>query len=137
MNTTSTSARIALVSALACAGAWSAKGIAIGVAGGLDRSPFEGPLFLLGLAAYVVAVVALCLALTADRSAALRVAAVVAGVVAAFGVTTLVEAAVGTVRPTDPSWVWSEVGLWVAAAVLVTLATRVTRGRGRVAAAAV
>jgi hypothetical protein len=40
---------------LAAVAAWGIKAVAIGVAGGLEKSPFEGPLFRIGLLALVVA----------------------------------------------------------------------------------
>lgn len=118
------SSRLAVIAALACIGAWTAKSVAIGVAGGLDRSPLEGPLFLLGLLAFLVAVGALCLALTPGRPAGIRVLAVVVGVVVAAGFSLGTNALVTTVRPADPSWVWSEVNLWVGATVLLALVAR-------------
>ena len=60
-----TSRRIALWASIAAATFWTAKSIAIGLAGGLDKSPLEAPLFFLGLISFVVAVVALGVALTA------------------------------------------------------------------------
>ncbi len=49
--------RSAYVAALATVALWTAKAIAIAVAGGLGKSPLESPLFLLGLLACVVATV--------------------------------------------------------------------------------
>jgi xanthine/uracil permease len=113
--------RIAVISALICIGAWTAKSVAIGLAGGLDRSPLEGPLFFLGLVSFVATVVLLALALTTARPLALRALAVLVGVVAGVGFSVVTEMVLTTVRPADPSWVWSEVNLWVGAAALFGL----------------
>lgn len=50
---------IALWAALAAATSWAAKSVPIGVAGGLDKSPLEAPLFFAGLISLAVAVVTL------------------------------------------------------------------------------
>ncbi len=121
--------RIAVISALVCIGAWTAKSVAIGLAGGLDRSPLEGPLFFLGLASFVATVVLLALALTPGRPPALRALAVLVGVVTAIGFSVATEVLLTAVRPADPSWVWSEVGLWVGAAALLGLVLVTDRGR--------
>ena len=49
------STRLALGATLATTFFWTAKAVAIGSAGGLNRSPLESPLFLLGLACCLVA----------------------------------------------------------------------------------
>jgi hypothetical protein len=121
--------RIAVISALISIGAWTAKSVAIGLAGGLDRSPLEGPLFLLGLASFVATVVLLALALTTGRPLALRVLAVLVGVVTAIGFSVATDVLLSAVRPADPSWVWSEVNLWVGAAALLALVLVTDRGR--------
>ena len=121
--------RIAVISALISIGAWTAKSVAIGLAGGLDRSPLEGPLFLLGLASFVATVVLLALALTTGRPLALRVLAVLVGVVTAIGFSVATDVLLSAVRPPDPSWVWSEVNLWVGAAALLALVLVTDRGR--------
>ena len=58
------SSRIALVAAVAAAASWTLKAVAIGTAGGLDKSPLEGPLFFAGCSCFVVASVALGVAIT-------------------------------------------------------------------------
>ena len=121
--------RIAVTSVLTCIGAWTAKAIAIGVAGGLGRSPLESPLFLLGLVAFVATVVLLALALSAGRGAVVRVLAVVGGIVAGVAFSVASNALVTAVRPADPSWVWGEVNLWVGAAVLLALVLAAARSR--------
>jgi hypothetical protein len=126
------SSRLAVISVLTCIGAWTAKSVAIGVAGGLDQSPLEGPLFLLGLLAFLLAVIALCVALTAGRPVGVRVLTVVGGVLAAAGFSYATNVLVTSVAPADPSWVWSEVNLWVGAILLLLLVT----GRPRVVRAA-
>ena len=121
--------RMAVISALLCIGAWTAKSVAIGIAGGLDRSPLEGPLFLLGLASFVTPVVLLSLALTTGRHPGARALGVVAGVVAGAGFSVATNALVIALRPAEPSWVWSELNLWVGAAVLLGLVLATDRSR--------
>ena len=125
------SSRIALAAAVAAAVSWTLKAVAIGTAGGLGRSPFEGPLFFAGLLSFVVAAIALGVALTRGRPRWVRVVtgAVVAPAVG-IGFTLTIDALVGAVRPESPlrHWVWTEVNLWVVA--LVALALAVT-ARGR------
>ena len=47
--------RLAVLAAIASVVAWRLKAVAIAIAGGLDKSPLESPLFVLGLVAIVVA----------------------------------------------------------------------------------
>jgi len=122
--------RIAFTSSLICIGAWTVKAIAIGVAGGLGRSPLESPLFLLGLVAFVATVVLLALALSAGRAAGVRVLVVVGAVAAGVAFSVASNALVTAVRPANPSWVWGEVNLWVGAAVLLALVLATARNRG-------
>ena len=124
-----TSRRIALWAALAAATCWSAKSIAIGVAGGLDKSPLEAPLFFFGLVCFVVAAVALGVAMTRGRHTLIRVAAGIGGLAGGFAFTTLVDATVGAFHSTDAErhWVWVEFNLWVAAATALTIAVLVAR----------
>jgi hypothetical protein len=121
--------RMAVISVLVCIGAWTAKAVAIGLAGGLDRSPLEGPLFLLGLVSFVATVVLLALALTAGRPPVVRAVAVLVGVVAGAGFSIVTNAVLTAVRPADPSWVWSEVNLWVGAALVFGLVLATDRNR--------
>ena len=57
MNTT----RISVIAAAAAVASWAVKSVAIGSAGGLNKSPLEGPFFFLGLIFLVVSVCALAL----------------------------------------------------------------------------
>ena len=119
-----TSTRIALFAAVAAACLWSAKSLFIGLAGGLDKSPLEGPFFLVGLVASVVAMVALGLALTRHRPVWLRAVAGLGTLIGGFGLAMAVDASVGLVETADPGrhWVWAEVNLWVLAALTLALA---------------
>lgn len=128
---------VAWVAAIVTAVVWSAKAVAIGVAGGLDRSPLEGPLVLLGFGTSLVAVAALGVALTASRPVALRVAAAVGAMVAWFVLLLALDAAVSAVEPSDPGWAWEEISLWVAAALLLGAAGAVRSGAARRADVAV
>lgn len=119
-----TPTRIALFAAAAAACLWSAKSLFIGLAGGLDKSPFEGPFFLAGLAASVVASVALGVALTRRRPGWVRAVAGIGTLVGGFGLAMAVDASVGLVQAAGPGrhWVWAEVNLWVLATLTLTLA---------------
>lgn len=101
--------------------AWLTKSVAIGLAGGLDRSPWEGPLFVLGLAMAVVATVSLVIAATAGRSWWLRSVLAVAAVIASVLLTLTVDRTVHLVTDSE-HWVTAEVNLWFLATVLLALA---------------
>lgn len=126
--------RIARLAAVAALVAWLLKAVAIGVAGGLDQSPLEGPLFLVGLLLFVTAVVAFAVAVTAGRPIAVRVGSVAVAVVASL-VLTASLVAVGGLLPESAGWVRSELNLWVVSTLIVVLAfwwpQRTTQGRGR------
>lgn len=128
------SRHVALRAALAAATFWAAKSVAIGTAGGLGKSPFEGPLYFAGLLSFVVAVVALGVAATAGARTWIRALAGAGAFIAAFLFTMAVDAAVGTFQEPDADrlWVWTEVNLWVAAAVALAIAVLLNRSsRGR------
>jgi hypothetical protein len=118
--------RTALVSSVATVVVWTAKALAIGIAGGLGSSPAEGPLFLAGLVCCVVAAVATGVALTAGRSRAVRVLGGIAGFVVTAVLGTLAQSVVSAVQPAHPAWAWGEVNLWVMGLALlgVNLARR-------------
>ena len=125
------SRRIALWAATAAAILWAAKATAIAAAGGLDKSPLEGPFFLAGLASFVVAVVALGVAATAGARTWVRVLAGVGAFAVGFATTVVVDTAVRAVNPERPGrhWVWTEVNLWVVAAVVLAIAVSLNRSR--------
>jgi hypothetical protein len=110
-------ARITTITTVLTAGAvvvWGVKALVIGLAGGLDKSPLEGPLFMIGFLLFVSGVIAIGLAVTAGRGVAARVL----GAVAAFAVTAAVFLGVdsvvaGLAPENDPHWVWAEVQLWI------------------------
>jgi hypothetical protein len=114
-------ATIAKYASLLAVGLWSAKSIAIALAGGLGRSPAEDALFFGGLLSCIVAVSALALALTAGKSLLQRLGAVVVGIVAGSALSFAVGAVVELVVPSD-HWVWGELNLWVLAVVVFVLA---------------
>ncbi len=119
------SSRIALYAAVAATVAWTAKAIAIGTAGGLDKSPLEGPLFFAGLLCFVVAVLALGVALTSGRPTWLRVVASLVGFAIAFQLSMLLDGFVdSTIGGTEATrhWAWAEVSLWVSALVVLGVA---------------
>jgi hypothetical protein len=124
-----TSTRISLLASSAAVVLWGLKGVAIGAAGGLGRSPAEGPFFLTGLVAMVVAASALGLAVTTGRHRALRVAAAVLGPFLGAALAGLVDAGIRVFLPLtdDRPWVWNELNLWVLAVVGLALALRLDR----------
>ena len=92
---------------------WAVKAIAIGVAGGLGKSPLEGPLFALGLGLFVIAWVALGIGLTAGRGMPLRILGAIGGLVIAALLFAFIEDPVGGLVPESAGWVKEEAGLWV------------------------
>ena len=126
-----TSLRTAASFAVAAVVAWGLKAVAIGIAGGLELSPFEGPLFFLGLALLVAAFVTAGLALTAGRPAPARILGVVGAVVVGMAVSGLVETGVGALVPESAGWVQAEAGLWtisVLSAVVLLVWSRQREG---------
>jgi hypothetical protein len=125
------SRRIALCAALAAVISWAAKSVAIGVAGGLDKSPLEAPLFFIGLISFVVAVVALGIAVTPGVPTLMRIAAGVGAFVVGFAFTLIVDAVVGAFYSAgaDRHWVWAEFNLWVSGLAAVAIAVALNRPR--------
>ena len=124
------SSRIALLAATAAAVLWAAKATAISVAGGLDRSSLESPLFIAGLACFVVGVLALGLSLASRARPPLRVLAALGMVVLGVGYAAALSMTVdGLVAPTaSRHWAWAEISLWVGGLTLL-LVTWVTEQR--------
>lgn len=126
-------ARIAVIAAAASVIAWLAKTIAIGVVGGLDQSPLETPLFLAGLLTSMVAVIAISLARTHDRTLFVRVGAALAALATVFAFVAVLNLAISWIQPPDATWVWSEINLWVTALLVLGMAV-LTRRRDAAAA---
>jgi len=124
------SSRIALIAAIAAAVSWTLKSVAIGTAGGLDKSPLEGPLFFAGLGTYIVASVALGVAVAGSRPGWVRAAAGVVAATLGIAVVSVVGEVVNAMQAPTPlrHWAWTEVNLWVIAAGILTLSL-VVRGR--------
>ena len=101
------------MAAVGCVVVWALKAIAIAVAGGLDKSPAESPLFMLGFILFVIAWVAFGVALTAGRGTAIQVAGAVGGLIVGGLLFVLVEDPVGRLVPDSAGWVKEEAGLWV------------------------
>ncbi|HQF03566.1 MAG TPA: hypothetical protein PK868_06150 [Phycicoccus sp.] len=116
--------RVALVGAPVTTTAWAAKALAIGVAGGLGKSPFETPLFFLGMVSALITVGALTLSRVPDRRLGVQIAAVAVGLVVMFAFTGALVAIFSAISPTGASWVWGELNLWIVALVLLGLAIR-------------
>ncbi len=111
-------ARVATFATIGAVLVWGLKALVIGLAGGLDKSPAEGPLFFLGMLVYLVGVVAIGLALTAGRGLVGRVLGVVVTVAVLFAVWLAVDTVIASLAPeNDPHWVWAELQLWVIAVV--------------------
>jgi hypothetical protein len=125
--------RIAIAASVATVALWTAKTIAIALAGGLGRSPLEGPLFLLGLVSCVVAAVTTGIAVGRPRRTAGRIAWELAGflVIALLG--TAAGAVVTAVQPSSPGWVWGEINLWVMALAVLTISLSPMARRASVA----
>ena len=125
------SRHIALVAAIAAASTWTAKAVAIGIAGGLGKSALEGPLFFAGLIFFVVSVVALGVAVTARTNIWLRLAAGVCAFVVGIAATLVVDATVAALASSaqDRHWVWAELNLWVVALVALAVAAALNRQR--------
>lgn len=124
MNTS----RIAVITAATGLVAWLGKATAIGLAGGQDHTPLVDALFLAGLLANVVAVVAISLTLAHDRSRLVRIGAVLAGTAVMLAFVTVLNLAILRIQPADASWVWAELNLWITAALTLGLAVRLHRG---------
>ena len=114
MNTT----RISVMAATAAAVFWALKAVAIGTAGGLNKSPLEGPFFFLGLLCFVVAACSLALATVGRREWWAKVATVAGAVVAVAVFAVISGIAVDTLATTD-HWVWGELSLWLASLALL------------------
>lgn len=125
------SRRIALWAAVSAATAWTAKSVAIGVAGGLDKSPLETPLFFAGLISFAVAAVAAGVAATPGARTWVRALAGAGGFAAGFVLTLTVDAIVGAFHASgvERHWVWVEFNLWVAALAALSITLLLNRAR--------
>ncbi len=111
-----TAARVATYATIGAVAAWAVKALAIGLAGGLDESPAESPLFILGMLLFLVGVVAIGLAITAGRSVVARVVGVVGTVAVTWVVWLAIDTVIASMAPErDAHWVWAELQLWVIA----------------------
>ena len=126
-----TARRLALLGAAGAVVLWALKATAIGTAGGLDKSPLEGPLFLAGLVSALVGAGALGAWVLAGRPTWMRVAGTVGAIILLVLSAGVGGAIAAALQPDDPSWVWGEVNLWVSALVLAA-AVLVQRSRPRV-----
>ena len=122
--------RVARTAAIAAVVIWTAKALAIWAAGGLDESPLESPLFVLGLVAFLVASAALGIVVVGAMASWLRAVVAVGCVVVALLVISLFDTLSGAVLPDSTGWVQEEAGLWVAALLLLAVVLAVT-GRRR------
>ena len=116
-----TASRLAVLAAIASVVAWGLKALAIGAAGGLDQSPFEGPLFVLGLVAIVVAFASLGVAVATRRPRAFKVFGGLVGVLVGFGLSMLASVVAAAAVPDSAGWVQAEAGLWVSALLALGL----------------
>ena len=114
--------RLAVLAAIAAAVAWGLKAVVIGVSGGLNQSPLETPLFLLGLLAIVVAFASLGVAVATGRPVALKVAGGVVGVLIGGALSALASTVAAAAIPDSAGWVQEEAGLWLSALLAVAVA---------------
>jgi hypothetical protein len=126
-----TSHRLALWAAAVAVVVWALKAIAIAVAGGLGKSPFEDVLFFGGLLALVVAVVSVGVAAARGARLWVRVLAAVGACVASMIASLVANLAVAAVRGPEEgaSWVWGELNLWALALLALVVAVTVHRAR--------
>jgi hypothetical protein len=117
-----TAGRLAMLGATGAVVLWAAKATAIGIAGGLDRSPLEGPLFVAGLLSALVGAGALGVWLLEGRPAWVRGLGAVGAIVALVLSAGIGGSVAAALQPDDPGWVWGEVNLWVSALVLAAAA---------------
>ncbi len=111
-----TAARVATYATIGAVAVWAVKALAIGIAGGLNKSPAEGPLFILGMILFAVGLVSIGLAITAGRSLVMRVLGVVGTVAAMMVVWLAIDTVIASLAPeNNPHWVWAEAQLWVIA----------------------
>jgi hypothetical protein len=113
--------RVAAAAAVAAAVIWAIKALMIWAAGGLDESPLEAPLFVLGLVAISAAVAALGVAFARGRRPVVKAAAALAGLAAGVGVAIVCDTLADAVLPSSAGWVEEEAGLWLAAAFVVAV----------------
>jgi hypothetical protein len=114
--------RIAVIAAASAVVAWAVKAVAIGVAGGLDKSPFEGPFFLIGLVCFVVAVCTLAVSAVGRHGWLARIGAVIASVAGTVAVTAVIGLLIDAVVTSD-HWAWYELNLWVISLGLLAFVT--------------
>ena len=116
-----TASRVAVVAAIFAVVAWCLKGVAIGVAGGLDESPLESPLFAIGMLSLIIALAAFGVAATAGRPAWLRALAAVGALVVGVLGSILIQNVVKGILPESTDWVQEEAGLWIASFLVAGL----------------
>ncbi|CAA9405070.1 MAG: hypothetical protein AVDCRST_MAG75-2379 [uncultured Propionibacteriaceae bacterium] len=104
-----------MLAAIGAVVAWGLKAVAIGFAGGLDKSPLESPLFGVGLVAIVVALASLGVAVAGNRPLAVKVIAGVVGVLIGVALSALASYVAAAVIPESAGWVQEEAGLWFSA----------------------
>jgi len=128
--------RVALLAAIMSAVAWGLKAVAIGLAGGLDRSPFESPLFGLGLVAIVAAFASLGVAATRERPLTFRIIGGAVGLLIGLALSMLASFVAAALIPESAGWVREEAGLWLSAllALLVTALWQTRRPTARTVA---
>jgi len=115
------SSRLALGATLATTFFWTAKAVAIGSAGGLNRSALESPLFLLGLVCCLVASAATGVAVARRPSMWGRTLSAAGGIAVGVLVAVTSSAVVSAVAPPSPGWVWEELNLWAMALTLLAV----------------
>lgn len=124
-----TAGRVAVAAAVAAVVFWGLKALVIWIAGGLDRSTLESPLFALGLLALLVTFAAVGVHLAGSRPLWQRVVAGVVAPVIGFVVTFPVGVGVAALVPDSAGWVQEEASLWVASVSTLILVFMFIRPR--------
>jgi hypothetical protein len=123
--------RVFLLAALTCAGAWLVKLAAIAASGGtVTDGGVVGVLWALGVLAFLVSFAAGTAAALAGRPTWQRAVAAVVAVPLGFVALNTIDAVVKAMYPGD-GWLRDEVGLIVAALLLVAVAVTATRRGAR------
>jgi len=114
--------RIAVIAATSAVISWALKGVAIWSAGGPGTSPLEGPLFLIGLVCFVVAVCSFALSVV-GRPEWWAKGATVAGAVVSVALFAAVSGLAVDQLATTAHWAWGEITLWLPALAVLAGST--------------
>lgn len=102
--------------------AWTVKSLVIWQAGGLDKSDFEGPLFILGFLLLLATWTAIGFAASRGRAVWMRLLAAIVGFVIGVVLMQALDALSGAVVPNWDGWFQEEAGLLATALITVLVA---------------